>query len=466
MARLLIVSDGLPSVRFQGIELARRLAAHGHIVTWVGPDESLALASHHRLAVGPLPGSRCAEWAAQDAARSTLGRLRAIAARRARALATLGLEPFERLLRDVNPELLLVNGEMHEHILTALPTGIPIGLINTFLSIWRRPGLPPPHTMARPGIGWQGSAVGTWGLWAGLIARKRMKAWRARVRKIGCDRLSLLGEVARQRGVDLARETDRSQWLIPFTYRRLPVLSLHALEFEFPHEPPARVRYVGPMVLADRLDAGAEPADRQRLDAILARRRAGPARALIYAGFGSAFSTDLTFLRRLFGVVAQRPGWELVVSLGRKVPAATVGPLPDRVHVFPWVPQLDVLAGSDVAVTHGGVNTIDECVLAGVPTLVYCGWETDMGGTTARVVHHGIGLAGDRRHDSTDDIRRRLERLLGDPDVRQRVRHLRTRYEAYATDRVAEGAVDALLEAGRRGPERSAAFRLDSGVRA
>ena len=85
-----------------------------------------------------------------------------------------------------------------------------------------------------------------------------------------------------------------------------------------------------------------------------------------------------------------------VIALAKK----HFGPLPARVHTFPWVPQVDVLRQADVAVTHGGIGTVDECVSSGVPVLVYCGWETDMAGTTARVLHHGIGLAGDRRRDA------------------------------------------------------------------
>ena len=113
-----------------------------------------------------------------------------------------------------------------------------------------------------------------------------------------------------------------------------------------------------------------------------------------------------------------------------------------------------------------GVSTIDECVLSGVPTLVYCGWETDMAGTTARVVHHGIGIAGDRQRDTTTDIRAHVDRLLSEPGFRERVRRLQGLYAAYAENRVAERAVDALLERpmngdgigtiGESGPRRAA----------
>ena len=89
-------------------------------------------------------------------------------------------------------------------------------------------------------------------------------------------------------------------------------------------------------------------------------------------------------------------------------------------------------------------------MLAGVPMLVYCGMETDMPGTTARVVHHGIGIAGDRRRDGTASIRDHIDHLLLAPRFSSNVQRLQVRYRAYAEKAVAERTVEGLLEEGRR----------------
>ncbi len=447
MANILIVTRGLPSVLYQSVELARRLAAAGHRLTFAGDPDARELVEHHGLAFRRLDPCRYEQFLEEEAATPALSRFLDIGRRRERARESLGVSAFARAVRDERPDLILINGEMHEHIIAASAAGSRVALLNSFVSIWRQPGVPPPHTLARPGIGWSGTRAGAALLWRALRLRKQYRRWSERVRRIGCDRVSVYRDLARAVGFAFERETDDRQWLMPFTYRHLPVLSLHAQEFEFPHSPPAHVRFVGPMVLASRIDQPQTAADRDRLEAILARRRSdGTDGRLIYAGFGSVFSTDLAFLRRLVGIVEERPGWELVVSLSHRVAPSALGPLPARVHTFPWVPQVQVLQHADVAVTHGGISTVDECVLSGVPTLVYCGWETDMAGTTARVVHHGLGIAGDRRRDTTADIRAHVDRLLTEPGFRERVRRLQGLYAAYAEHRVAERAVDALLE--------------------
>jgi len=446
MASILIVTRGLPSVLYQSVELARRLAAAGHRITFAGDSDARALVEHHELAFHGLEPGRYEQFLEEDAARPPLGRLLDIGRRRERARESLAVGAFARLVRDERPDLILINGEMHEHIIAASAAGARVALLNSFVSIWRQPGVPPPHTLARAGIGWSGTRAGTALLWLALRLRKQCTRWSERVRRIGCDRVSLYRDLARTVGFAFERDTDDRQWLKPFTYRHMPVLSLHAQEFEFGHSPPAHVRFVGPMVLESRIDQPQSATDRDRLEAILARRHTSTDGRLIYAGFGSVFSTDLAFLRRLLGIVEARPGWELIVSLSHRVAPTALGPLPARVHTFPWVPQVQVLQHADVAVTHGGISTVDECVASGVPTLVYCGWQTDMAGTTARVVQHGIGLAGDRQRDTTTDIRGHVDRLLTEPGFRERVGHLQGLYAAYADNRVAERTVDALLE--------------------
>lgn len=448
-ASILTVASGLPSVLYPSVELARRLAAAGHRLTFAALPESRALVKHLGLDFLPLDPSRYEEFLEVDAGAGRLHRLLHLRRRRERARDSLAMGGFARAVRDLAPDLVLINGEMHEHIIAAAGTGVPIALLNSFVSIWSQPGLPPPHHLVRPGVGWRGSRVGMSLLWLALRLRKKGRARAYRVRHVGCDRLSILRHLAREAGFDFRRETDDSQWLIPFTYRRLPVLSLHALEFEFPHRPPERVHYVGPMVLEPRIDHPMTEEDRARLDAIFERRRRPEGdRKLIYAGFGSIFSTDLAFLQRLLGIVAERLDWDLLISLSDRIAPADLGGLPERVHAFSWVPQLSVLRHADVMVTHGGINTIDECVLNGVPVLVYCGHETDMAGTTARVVHHGIGIAGDRRRDSTPVIREHLDRLLREPSFQDNVWRLRARYSAYAENRVAEGVVESLIARG------------------
>lgn len=446
MATILLATSGVPGMLYPSIELARRLAAAGHRPIHATAEEHRGLVERQGLSFVPLPPSRLDEVEAAEAKTGLVHRWRHRHTRRAEALSALGVEGFRDTIRSSGADLLLLDGELHEHVIVAAGAGIPLTLLNCFASIWRRPGLPPAHGAIRPGVGWRGSKVGMWLAWRALDLGKLRRRWVQRLRRGGCDRRSLLEALGRQHGFDVRRETDPRQWLMPFTYRRFPVLSLHSLAFEFPHEPPRHVCYVGPMVLEDRGDEARRGDSQARLDRLFARRQRD-GRRLVYAAFGSYFSTDLDLIRRLVDAVATRPDWDLVISLGGRFEPSDLGAVPANVHAYRWIAQLTVLAHADAAVVHGGINTIDECVLAAVPMLVYCGGETDMAGNTARIVHHGIGQAGDRRRDTPEVMRDRLDQLLHRAPYRERLAVLRQRYAEDIDGRLAEQAVEAMLAA-------------------
>lgn len=446
MGKILCVTNGLAGLLYSSLELARRLADAGHEIEYASFPEIGPTVEHHGVQFHALPPSRYQEFLHGDAGKNGLNRLRHLSGRRQRAADAVAVTDLAGWIEDVGPDILLIDAEMHEHIIAASATGVPIALLNTFVSIWRRPGLPPPHHYAIPGRGWKGSRAGEWFLWQNLRLRKARRAVVQRMRHVGCDRQAILRQLAERVGCDLTVEADFNQWLIPFTFSRFPVLSLHALEFEFPHEPPPGVHYVGPMVLADRSDQGLDGEARGEIERLCLRRRdSGGRRKLIYAGFGSGFTTDLGLLNRLIAAVADHPDWELLISLGGQQLTADLGGLPANVHAFPWVPQTEVLKDTDVVVSHGGINTIDESVLARAPMLLYCGFETDMAGNTSRVEYHQLGIVGDRGRDTVATIRGHIDSLLMTARFKDSVDRMCASYLTYARNRVAERVVDSLL---------------------
>lgn len=449
MSNILVVTGTLSGILYPALELARRLTQDGHDLVYASFGSARSTIAAHGIDYVPLATSRYDSFVDEDRLLGVGQRWRHIDGRRQRALDALAVDDFAADVRRLAPDLILIDGEMHEHVLTALASGRSVALLNCFVSIWRRPGLPPPHHLARPGVGWRGSAAGMWLLWQLLAWRKRLRGWRQWIRRAGCDRPSLLRRLAERNRLDVRRLIDAGQWLIPFTYRDLPCLSLHALEFEFLHTPPSHVHYIGPLVAADRRDDRLDGPSRERLGAIIEERKTGKVR-LIYAGFGSFFSADPGLLRRLLAAVATRSDWRLILSLGGRGHGADLGPLPDNVATFSWLPQPEVLRHADAAVTHGGINTIDECVLRGVPMLIYCGFETDMAGNTSRVVHHGLGLAG-TPDDSPDTIRRHLDRLVEGSGFARALDAMGSSYRRYAEKRVAEATIRGLLSGGLSG---------------
>lgn len=449
MASILCITNCLKGMLYSSVELARRLAEAGHRVTYAGPEHARSTVELQGLEFACVDQSRYPDFLTEDASRGFLERLQATKQRRRRALDSLRLESFLHVVDRTDPDLLLIDGELAEHVLAVANRGIPIALLNTFVSIWRSPGLPPPNQFAVPGRGWRGSTWAAGLSWTRLRLSGARRNWIRKLQRVGCDRVSLLRELASENSVDFDAFTDFGQWLRPFTFSTLPVLSLHSQELEFRHTPPNHVRFVGPMPLEERGEPDLSEADQARLRTVFERRRTSEGRRkVVFASFGSFFTSDFGFVRRLCQAIAMQPDWDLVVSLGGRSNPAELGDLPDRVHVFHWLPQLAVLRHADAVVSHGGANTIDECLLNGVPMLLYCGYLTDMAGGVSRVVYHRVGIAGDREKDDAAQIHQRLECLLGDESFRRNAERFQRDLEAYRRDRIAEEAVESLLGTG------------------
>jgi len=131
--------------------------------------------------------------------------------------------------------------------------------------------------------------------------------------------------------------------------------------------------------------------------------------------------------RRLLQAVAEafraRPGLHLLLQVGDARDLARLGSLPDHIVARPWYPQLQVLAHANLIISHGGFSTVREALFYGVPLLIFpCG--VDQPGDAARVVHAGVGLAGDIRKVTAEMVGAMVDAALGDPSYRERARRM------------------------------------------
>jgi MGT family glycosyltransferase len=88
--------------------------------------------------------------------------------------------------------------------------------------------------------------------------------------------------------------------------------------------------------------------------------------ALIYLSLGSLGSADVELMRRLVDVLS-RTRHRYIVSKG---PRADEFGLPDNMWGEARVPQTSIIPEVDVVITHGGNNTVTECLHFGKPMVV------------------------------------------------------------------------------------------------
>jgi MGT family glycosyltransferase len=82
------------------------------------------------------------------------------------------------------------------------------------------------------------------------------------------------------------------------------------------------------------------------------------------------------------------------------------------------VPQLEVLSRASLFVTHGGMNSVNEALSAGVPMLVVP-QGADQPLVAERVTTLGAGLSLRPEEVTVDSVRSRARRLLSEPSFRE-----------------------------------------------
>lgn len=144
--------------------------------------------------------------------------------------------------------------------------------------------------------------------------------------------------------------------------------------------------------------------------------------ALIYLSLGSLGSADIELMKRLVEVLARTPH-RYIVSKG---PQHEMFELADNMWGLHQVPQTNVLPLVDLVITHGGNNTVAECVHFGKPMIVLpLFW--DQYDNAQRVHELGFGIRLETYRFEEAQMHAAISRLLNDTTLRDRLATLSTK---------------------------------------
>lgn len=185
------------------------------------------------------------------------------------------------------------------------------------------------------------------------------------------------------------------------------------------HDGEPEVHYVGPTVDLERHGDG--PFPWEQLD---------PSRRLLYVSLGSQSyqagrERATSFLSEVVAAFYSRPDWQLVLSTGGLLDQAEI-PRPPGGIVAAWVPQVAVLDRASVMITHGGLGTVKECIVRGVPMVVFPSMH-DQPDNARRIVYHRLGSRGNLRDASAAGILSLVEEA-DRPEVRQSMAAMQRRF--------------------------------------
>lgn len=151
---------------------------------------------------------------------------------------------------------------------------------------------------------------------------------------------------------------------------------------------------------------------------------------LLYCSFGSQshlISGVETFFRTLIEAIVPRQDWVLVLAAGQGVVIEELDPALPHVILVHSAPQLDLLQRASVAISHGGFNSIKECIFFGVPMLLFP-LIRDHPAIAARVVYHGLGVSASMHKVTVEQINTLLDRVSVEPSYAANIEKMGTEF--------------------------------------
>jgi zeaxanthin glucosyltransferase len=194
------------------------------------------------------------------------------------------------------------------------------------------------------------------------------------------------------------------------TLKLIPELILCPEEFDLPRSRVANsLHYIGAYTDLQRKEDLSFPWEEIKQD-----------KPLIFCSLGTLsdrFKDAKSFLQMIIDAFSARQDLQLVLAVGAHLDVSDFLPVALNVILVNRAPQIEILKRADVMITHGGLNSVKECILLGVPMIVLP-WAKPV--NAVRVAYHGIGLMGDVKKVSVKQIQTMVDSILKDPSFRMR----------------------------------------------
>ena len=135
-------------------------------------------------------------------------------------------------------------------------------------------------------------------------------------------------------------------------------------------------------------------------------------RPLVYISMGTVINDRPDFYTKCIEAL-KNENVDVIISCGNAMNIEELGTLPDNVHVYPYVNQLEILSKADAFISHCGMNSVSESLYMATPLVLYP--QTSEQKAVARRVtdiKSGVML----NDDSVDGIRSCVNEILNNSE--------------------------------------------------
>ncbi|TCP45766.1 MGT family glycosyltransferase [Tamaricihabitans halophyticus] len=150
---------------------------------------------------------------------------------------------------------------------------------------------------------------------------------------------------------------------------------------------------------------------------------------VLLISLGSAYTNQPEFFRDCVRAFGDDPSWHVVLTIGKHVDRAAIGPVPEHFEVHRWVPQLRILSYADAFISHCGMGGTMEGLYSGVP-IIGVGQLGEQYANAARIAELGLGVHIPLEEATSESLRAALERVSTDAAIQENIAAMRAEINA------------------------------------
>lgn len=143
-------------------------------------------------------------------------------------------------------------------------------------------------------------------------------------------------------------------------------------------------------------------------------------RPVIYVSVGTVLKGLASFFQNCIEAF-RGEDVEVIISTGKSFDVKKLKNIPENVRIYPSVPQLEVLEKADVFITHGGMNSVSEALVYGVP-MVVIPFVSDQPVNAGCVEKLGVGKRLEYKDSTAKNLKEATFSVMGDDSVKKNMK--------------------------------------------
>jgi len=138
-------------------------------------------------------------------------------------------------------------------------------------------------------------------------------------------------------------------------------------------------------------------------------------RPVIYISLGTIIKGDTAFFQNCIEAFREE-NVDVIISAGQKFNVSKLKNVPDNIHIYSSVPQVEVLEFADVFVTHGGMNSVSEALVKGTP-MVVIPFVSDQPVNAGQIEALGLGKKMEYKQFTSESLKKTVFSVLHDEQI-------------------------------------------------